>query len=225
MIQPLASLARFVRPDPIIPVVIGPMKSGRQAGSPIGSKRVGRPEDGAILILALVFILIVSLSTLGLITFGGVGLKDATSLQGQRSLEYAADGATEAAVQAVRYSSLAFSYPPVDCLPDGAILTMPDSVTMTINGDLMVVDCAATVLPSNLPARPLDRVIAFYACPLNALIGTPPTCFSGNAVVAATIDFQDVSPSGVHQCSSASGSATCGTGVATISWVVQNADN
>jgi hypothetical protein len=188
-------------------------------------RATGPPEQGAILILALVFILIVSLSTLGLITFGGVGIKDATSLQGQRSMQYAADGSIEAAIQAVRYSYLPFGYPPVDCLPDGAILTMPDNTTMPVNGQQMVVDCAATVLPSSVPPRPLDRIIAFYACPTSGLVGSPPTCFSGNAVVAATIDFQDVSASGVHQCSSATNEATCGTGVATISWVIQNADN
>lgn len=186
----------------------------------------GRPEDGAILILALVFILIVSLSIFSLITFGGVGTKNAVNLRGQRSLEYAAEGVTEAAIQAVRYSNDAFTYPPVDCLPNGAALSEPgDSVTMTINGEQMVVDCAASALPANSPSRPQDRVVAFYACPVATLTGTPPACFPSNAIVAATVDFQDVSSAGVYQCSSSTGNATCGTGVAIVSWVLQTADN
>lgn len=184
-------------------------------------------EEGAILILALIFILIVSLSIFGLVTFGGVGIKNTVNLKGQSSLEYAADGATEAAIQAVRYSYQSFSvpaWPPEDCLPDGAVLQEPgDTVTMTIDGDDMAVDCVATILPSGSTPRPQDRIIAFYAC-LQTGAGAPATCYSSNAVVSATIDFEDVSPAGIHECS-ATNTTTCGLGVAVVSWDVQTANN
>jgi hypothetical protein len=189
---------------------------------------VGRPdEDGAILILALVFVLVVTTAIFGLITFGGAGIMNATNLKGQRSLEYAADGAATAAIQAVRYSYLPFGYPPVDCLPDGAILTInpPDNVTMTINGDQMVVDCAASILPPNYPPQPQGRVIAFYACQQADLTGSPLACYSGNAIVAVTVAFQDTSSAGVYECSTPTNTATCGTGESIISWDVQTAND
>jgi hypothetical protein len=201
--------------------------SDRNGRTPhIHAERIDHSEDGAILILALVFILIVTVSVFGLITFGGVGIKNAVNLKGERSLEYAAAGATEAAIQAVRYSDLSFSYPPVDCLPDGAVLstTPPDTVTMTINNLTMVVDCATTVWPSSYQPRPQDRIVALYACLQSSLVGSTP-CGSGNAIISATVDFQDVSSGGIYDCSSATGTATCGTGVAILSWVVQNADS
>lgn len=178
------------------------------------------------MILALVFVIIVTFSVFGLITFGGVGIKNTVGLKSQRALEYAADGATTAAIQAVRYSYLPFSaYPPSDCLPDGAVLSASDNVTMTINGDQMVVDCSSTILPSNLSPRPQDRVIAFYACTSSQLSGGPQNyCFAGNSIVTATVDFQDVSTGGVYQCSNIN-TTTCGTGESIISWVVETADS
>ena len=189
-------------------------------------------EEGAILILALIFVLIVSLSVLSLITFGGVGIKNTVNLKGQRNLEYAADGATSAAIQAVRYSYQTFSaYPPTDCLPDGAVFTSGDTVTITINSNIMVVDCTATVrppnsLPVNSSTRPEDRVIAFYACTTLQLTasGGQPYCYAGNAIVAATVDFEDVSAGGFYECSNTNAS-TCGTGEAVESWAVQNANS
>src|SRR5579872_4413222 len=66
-------------------------------------------EGGAVLLLALIFVIVVTLSIFGLITFGGTGILNAANLQGQRSLEFAADGATTAAIQAVRYSNYQFN--------------------------------------------------------------------------------------------------------------------
>jgi hypothetical protein len=184
-------------------------------------------EGGAILILALVFILLISLSVLGLLTFGGNGIKDATSLQGQRSLEYAADGATTAAIQAVRYSYYAFNGPPTtntnftnapgDCLPDGAVLTLPDTASMTIDGVTMTVTCTGALYTIPTPQQN-TRVITFYAC----LQGS---CTSSNAILAATVAFQDLSPGGIYGCYDAPDSTTCGTGVVIQSWTFETANN
>jgi len=171
------------------------------------------------LILALVFVLIVTLSIFGLITFGGVGILNASSLQGQRSLEYAADGATSASIQAVRYSYFAFNNPqPVDCLPDGAVFTQPSTTaSMSIDGDNMTVDCI-TGLPDSSVTQ-FTRVVTFYAC-----LQTAAPCTANNSVVAATVDFEDVSPAGVDDCLNATDASTCGIGEVISSWVVQTAN-
>jgi hypothetical protein len=177
-----------------------------------------RREEGAILLLALVFILLISLSVLGLLTFGGTGIKDAASLQGQRSLEYAADGAVTAAIQSVRYSSNFFSVvnssPTSDCLPNGAL-------SMSIDNDAMVVGCSGAL---SLPVpQQKNRVVSFYAClgTANAATGAT-TCSSNNSIVAATVDFQDISSTGLYDCPDVAGPGTCGTGITIVSWVVFN---
>jgi hypothetical protein len=194
---------------------------------------VNRNEDGAILILALIFMLIVTFAIFGLVTFGGVGILNSTNLKGQRSLEYAADGAITAAIQAVRYSPDGFSNPqPVSCLPDGAVLQLTSdgneassTASMMIppngpNGVSMAVDCIAG-LSSTTPQ--FTRVVTFYACPQT---NGPVLCVAGNSVVAATVDFEDVTSSGVDQCSASTDTLlTCGVGEEIATWVVQTSDN
>jgi hypothetical protein len=179
-------------------------------------------QEGAILILALVFILLISFSVLGLLTFGGTGITDATSLQGQRALQYAADGAVTASIQSVRYSSNYYDVvdqePTTDCLPGAA-----NGVTsMTLDGDQVTVGCTGTLA---LPVPQQNtRVITFYAC-LGSATGTASPCVYSNAIVAATVDFQDISSSGFYDCSDPADSLTCGTGMTIANWVVLNSNS
>jgi hypothetical protein len=175
-------------------------------------------EDGAVLILALVFVIIVTLSIFGLITFGGTGILNATNLKGERSLEFAADGATTAAVQAVRYSYNSFNVTTEqDCLPDGPELSLPDSATMTINQIAMTVDCTQVPSTVTLPAG-VTRAVIFDACQ-NA------PCSANNSALVATVYFYDTSASGVDDCSSPTNSSTCGTGILIESWVVESSND
>jgi len=172
------------------------------------------------LILALVFVILIAFSILGLVTFGGGGIKDAASLQGQRSLEYAADGATTAAIEAVRYNYLAYNgAPPVGtnaagvCLPAGASQIAIPEEGIPYN---MVVSCSGTL--ETAPTAQYTRVIVFTACQNTA------PCTPTNAIVTATVDFQDLSPTGIYSCYDTSDTSTCGTGMVISSWVVENAD-
>jgi hypothetical protein len=185
---------------------------------------MARGDGGAVLILVLIFVIVMSISVLGLLTFGGTGITNATNLQGQRSLEYGADGATTSAIQAVRYSYDAFNNPqPTGCLPDGATLALPDTTpSITINNVAFMVECIAG-LPSTIPQY--TRVITFYACVLQS------SCSASNAIIAATVDFEDVSQTDLDECAApvTSGApfntTTCGTGETISSWVVETADN
>lgn len=62
-----------------------------------------RDESGAALIVALLFITISSLVAVSLTNLTGTNLLNTAGLQSQRNYEYAADAATQAAVQSVRY--------------------------------------------------------------------------------------------------------------------------
>ncbi len=106
-----------------------------------------RGEEGAALIIALVFIL-----TMGLLAGVLVGLADtnllATSnLEAQRVGQYAADGALEVAVQTVRYGS--------NCgTTSGLSVTIPTSGSTQ---DLTVWCTSAALVGA--------RQVTFWACP------------------------------------------------------------
>jgi hypothetical protein len=210
----------------------GPMAARAAATTSLqrGKSRLAGDESGAILLLAVIFILIIAMSVLGLLTFGGTGIKNAANLQGQRNLEYAGDGATSAAIQGVRYSSQSYSAlfqwpsgvtspsigtpPTAPCLPNGAS-------DVTIDNDAMVVSCIGSLA---LPVPQQNtRIVTFYACLLpSGVLPSSFPCSSNDDVVAATVDFQDVSSSGVYDCSDSSDDSTCGTGLVVTSWTVNN---
>jgi hypothetical protein len=189
--------------------------------------RIRRDESGAVLLLALIFIIVVTLSIFGLITFGGTGILNATNLQGQRSLEFAADGATTAAIQAVRYSNYAFTTTGVeDCLPDGTVLaptapTGSGTKTMVVNQIPISVDCTAAT--SSPPSG--TREINFYACQQTSSSYATTQCLANNSILVAKVSFDDVSSSGLDACSYPPNSATCGSGMTIEGWVDQTANN
>jgi len=167
----------------------------------------------------VIFVSVVSLTLLALISMSGNDIKNSVNLESERSLEYAAAGATNAAIQAVRYSYYAFNgstgHSGDDCLPDGAAFTNPDGNTnsMTLNGIVMRVDCSGMLNAGSQNTR----VVTFDACDLT-------TCTAANSVIVATVDFQDYSTSGSYQCTSQEVISSCGTGFVIASWIVQNAN-
>ena len=58
--------------------------------------RILREEAGAILVLALVFVVSVGLVLLAIVSLAGTNLLDTAGLQNTRSLQYAADGGVDA---------------------------------------------------------------------------------------------------------------------------------
>ena len=64
----------------------------------------GSGEDGAVLILALVLLLAVSLIVTGLMSFLGTSLYATSSFKLERNVEYATTDAVNLAIQNTRYS-------------------------------------------------------------------------------------------------------------------------
>jgi Tfp pilus assembly protein PilX len=193
------------------------------------SPEIHRHDEGAVLLLTLIFVVVIALVLLALVSLSGNDLMNTANLQSQRASEYAADSAVDAAMQAVRYSYYAFNgAPPAgtnragdDCLPDGTAFVNPDQNTanLPINGvngvkTYWTVDCTGSVNEHSQNTR----VITFYAC-------TQSSCSSANAIVTAVVAFQDYSTANVYDCDSAPNVATCGTGVVIQSWTVRNANS
>jgi Tfp pilus assembly protein PilX len=185
------------------------------------TSRDSRDDAGAVLILALVFIIVIAVVLLALVTLSGNDLLNTSNLKAQRSLEYAADGATTAAVQAVRNSYLAYNgtvgTSGALCTPQGVVITQ-------LNGDSMIVDC--TNQAYNPPTGPnpsaQTRVVNFYTCHGTSV--TAGACSASNALVQAQVTFDDYAPSGGYSCSPGN-TTTCGTAETIDTWVVESANN
>lgn len=61
-------------------------------------------EEGASLVIALIFLIVGTLVVISLTNLTGVNLTSTFSLQGERAVEYAADGGVDGAIQALRYN-------------------------------------------------------------------------------------------------------------------------
>jgi hypothetical protein len=168
-----------------------------------------------VLVLALVFVLAIGLTVVALANMATNDTVNSTNLTGQRSVEYAADGATNIAVQNVRYSGNPYSSTPANCLPNGG--------SITLGGTAIWVSCTRQQFnPPNavgVGGSGVTRVINFYAC------GTA-TCSSTNAVLQAQITFDDYSVSNSYSCTWPGGPlSTCGTAMTVNSWILETANN
>ena len=162
-------------------------------------------QDGAVLVLALVFMIVIALVLLGVVTLAGNDLLNTSHLLDQQSLEYRSSGATQVAIQTVRYTNTVFN--------GGSCLSSNTPIQIGQNAPPVYVDCS-TVPHNLLPADTgVSREVDFYAC------GTSSTsCSSTNYTVWATVDFVD-GPT----CASGSIGA-CGTSESIKSWLVHNAN-
>jgi hypothetical protein len=170
-------------------------------------------DEGVALILAVVLLAVAGLVFIALGRSAASNIMDTSSLQGQGSLEYAASGATDLAVQTVRYSGNTFS-------PNVLQACLPGPATVTINGVAVEVDCSQYQLNPNAANT---REINFYACTPH---GAPsPACNSSNALVYANITFDDYSLSGQNFCTYGGVTSTCGAAEQVNSWIVESGNN
>lgn len=143
----------------------------RRAAAAIGARLAGRDESGAVLILALVFLVVASLSLVGLVTFSGSGLLNTANLKKLRALEYASNSATDIAIQGVRYSGDAYDTAtgtpvatPQNCLGPTSVGFSPTgrpTSSPTARVENIAVDCqgeATSPLPVN-PNNPTGAAV------------------------------------------------------------------
>jgi hypothetical protein len=184
-------------------------------------------EDGAILLLALVFALVIALVLVALINLAGNDLHNTSNLKTQRNLEYAADGATTAAIQSVRNSYLAYNGTlgaiGALCTPLGGAPPGTPEVMTQVNGDSMIVDCTNQAYnPPGPSPSAQTRVVNFYAC-ASSNTGAN-ACTTANALIQAQVTFDDYAPSGGYDCTGLGHTTTCGSAESIDSWVVETAN-
>jgi hypothetical protein len=169
---------------------------------------VVRDESGAILALAVVFMIAVALMILTLSNLTISNLQATTNLTNQRMIESAADGMTTLAVQTVRYSQTQ-GYPGGTCA----------STTGTVNTISVRVECTirttdpdtATKCPPQNGVPGGCRVVEFVACQSSA----PSPCPASQRLIDANVVFDDFD---------SNGNTSVGYSASVLSWTVTPAN-
>lgn len=168
-------------------------------------------ESGAILVLALVFLVAVSLIVLGLLDWTGTSLQDTTAFASERSVEYAATSATQLAIQNIRYSPLISGSASTLNTPNYCWANGTTSDPMTIDGVSVFVSC----ITEWNPASSATRVVTVSTC--LASVTTDPTTCTATPLLQANVTFNDY-PTGVYLPSSGPCVVYCGSGMTQNSW-------
>ena len=188
------------------------MSTGSRRSRPTGKRTPFRGDEaGVSLVLALVMLIVLSFIFLALASSSINGIANSTNLKTQRSIEYAASGAAQMAVQTVRYSGRQFS-------PTAAQSCLPGPGTVVINGVTMAVYCQQSAYNQTLSDT---RVINFYACSPSPGV----TCMSSNAVLYANVTFDDFPLNGGAPACPGGNPSTCGTSEHVNSWIVESGNN
>jgi hypothetical protein len=191
--------------------------SATNPGATTGTADESRHEDesGAVLVLALVFLVAVSLIVTGLLTFVGTSLRVTGAFSGERNLEYAATNAVNLAISNTRYSfdpySLLDAASPQSCLSPAYQVT-PGGTTS------VAVYCSMVWQPDN--PNGYTRTITYSAC-LSAASAT--TC-AANPLLQAIVAFDDNPPGAVAPsldptpCKPIASNGSCGESMTQLSW-------
>jgi len=151
-----------------------------------------RGENGAVLILALIFVIVTGVVGVALASLTSTNLSATSGLQAKRGAEFAADAAVDAAVQIVRYSGATFTSGTwAPCAPN----TQP----LTMDGSTIWVEC--TLGTATAPTG--GRAVEFQACGVDPV----PTCTAVD--LTAQVAFDDNAVGGGPQV---------GTSVTIVSW-------
>ena len=150
-------------------------------------------EDGAVLILALVFLVSVSLIVIGLLTWVGTSLSATTTFGQSRTLEDAATSAVNLAIQNSRFtfaSQMTNASPPSACWYANNVAQQPQ----VLQGYSIDVWCSMVWQSSSAATR----TITYSACPTGGT-GSPtqttdPATCASKPLLQAVMTYDDYAP-------------------------------
>jgi len=160
----------------------------------------------------------ISLIVGGLTDWAMNDLSNTTHFQSATSIQNAVSGATETAIQSIRY------YPEYPSASNKYVCFTPPSgdtaSVVSINGTWVAVWCSTV----STPTAPISRTVTFYACPESSptvsVTGTPFTNCETTPYLKAVVDFGDY-PSGgggLNQNVCSGGTSFCGFSATTVQW-------
>jgi hypothetical protein len=177
-------------------------------------ERNDRNESGSVLVLALLYLIAISLVLAGLASWVINDLNNSSRFSSARSLQFAANSATELAIQNMRYAPLLSAgqtlnaSPPSYCWGSGPTSQLTGS--NTVDGVSIEVWCSTVWTPSSADTR----VVTFSSC----LSGVNASTCVVNPTLAAVVAFDDYPP-GVSTPNSGVCAVYCGTGLTVESWL------
>jgi hypothetical protein len=173
-------------------------------------------ESGAILVLALIFMVVAALLITGLAAWESNDINNIGTLKSDRTTLYAADGAIQVAIANTRYVYPSTTTPGFCPNPKG-----PSTDPFTVDGQSINVWCAQSVNPTNCPISACTRIETLSAFPQSQCMTTP--C-SGNPYVLAEVIFDDntsaSSGSSFNDCNLSGAKTTCGSTMTVYSYTV-----
>jgi hypothetical protein len=178
-----------------------------------------RGDDGAVLVLALV-LLIVGAFIVGGLTFAlSNNLNNSAKFKTSRTLQYAANSAVNQAIQSIRYAPLLGTNqtlnasPPSNCW--GATGSTSE-LTSIANYPAVAVWCSTLWTPTSAASR----VVTIDACLLTIKgVAVTATACAAAPALQAVVTFDDYPP-GLSAPTSVECDVYCGTGLTIDSWVL-----
>jgi hypothetical protein len=179
-----------------------------------------RDESGAVLILALVFLVIVGALVGSLTGWAGNDLNNTAKFTANRTLQYAASSAVETGIANIRYTPLFATQLPAVLTPPtttsaspsfcwGSSATAPSA--LQIDNINMSVWCSTAYTPTSSATR----VVTLSACPLTGT--TTGTSCAASPTLQAVVTFDDY-PSGSNPPIPDECVAYCGSSMTVNGW-------
>jgi Tfp pilus assembly protein PilX len=186
-------------------------------------RRKTRGDEGASLILALIFIVVVSTIATAMTSWVTADLNNTAKFTGGQSIESAANSATETAIQSARYTFVQATInasPPQPCwttsTPQGQIVVAEQNTSVTLS-----VFCSTVFDP--LSTR--TRTVTISTCIYSAAPSAAAAC-AASPLLQAVVILNDYPAVGAAQCNpylpgpttTVPDQTTCGTGMSVKSW-------
>jgi hypothetical protein len=175
-----------------------------------------RNETGSVLIMAMIYLVAVSMMVTALAAWTSNDLNNTTNFSSSRSLQYAASSATNLAIQSIRYAPLIATGQTLNASPPSYCWGNGPKSDLTTNTFDVAVWCSTAWSPTNLVAT---RVVTLSACQYNASMTATQnatTCAAAPLlqVVVTFDDYPAFSNSTTTACH-----VFCGTFMTQNSWV------
>ena len=178
-------------------------------------RREGTPPDerGAVLILALLF-LIIGVVAVGALAFQVTNdVTNSSHFRTVRSLQYAARSSTNLAIQNIRYTPLLATSQTLNASPPAACWgTSPESQLAGIDGEPPMASWCSTAWT---PTSDSTRTVTISTCPAT----TSAAQCAAAPMLQAVVSFDDYPPQLASPPSTTACTLYCGTSMVTDSWV------
>lgn len=177
-------------------------------------RRKSASDTGAVLILALVYIVSISIIVGAIADWAMNDLNNTTKFDSASALDYAATNAVEVAVQSIRYTPLVSTTESPNYGACWTPATGTESQLPTTDGDTTTTITVWCQTVENLDSSN-TRVVTFWAC--KSATSELACVASGDYVLTAQVTFDDY-PSGDSAPLTSTCTSTCGEGATTNYW-------